>query len=199
MARIHKIALTGGPSGGKTTLQRAITEQIPEAYCAPEVATILLSGGFPAPTEQHPWDEAWQRNFQVAVAAGQLALEDISYNRARHEGKHLTIFDRGLLDGAAYLPGGLRELEEITGQDEQAMLGNYDSVLHLTTSSAHDAYDKHSNPHRFEESAAALELDRRIMGAWENHPNRIVLDERDKVERVAQGLHIVRTLLEGVA
>ncbi len=196
MERTHKIVLTGGPSGGKTTLQRAISEQIPEAYCATEVATILLSGGFPAPTEEHPWEEDWQRNFQVAVAAGQLALENITYRRALCEGKHLAIFDRGLLDGAAYLPGGIRELEEITGQDEQAMLSNYDSVLHLTTSAAHDAYDKHSNPHRFEEAAAALELDNRIMEVWENHPNRIVLDEHDKVERIAHGLQIVRSLLE---
>ena len=199
MAGTHKIVLTGGPSGGKTTLQRAISEQVPEAYCAPEVATILLSGGFPAPTEQHPWEETWQRNFQLAVAAGQVALENIANQRAQHEGKRLTIFDRGLLDGASYLPEGIRELEKITGQDERAMLGNYDSVLHLTTSAAHAAYDKLSNPHRFEEAAAALELDQRIMAAWENHPNRIILDEPDKIERVAQGLHIVRTLLEGGA
>jgi len=199
MKGTHKIVLTGGPSGGKTTLQRAISEQIPEAYCAPEVATILLSGGFPAPTKQHPWEEAWQRNFQIAVAAVQVALENITSQRAQHEGKRVAIFDRGLLDGAAYLSGEMRELEEITGQDEQAMLSNYDSVLHLTTSAAYAAYDKLSNPHRFEEATTALELDQRIMAAWENHPNRIVLDEHYKVERIAKGLHIIRTLLAGEA
>jgi predicted ATPase len=199
MTKIHKIVLTGGPSGGKTTLQRAIFEQIPEAYCAPEVATVLLSGGFPAPTELHPWEEAWQRNFQLAVAAGQVALENITNQRAQQEGKLLAIYDRGLLDGASYLPGGIRELEEITGHDEHSMLSNYDSVLHLTTTAAHAAYDKQSNPHRFEESAAALELDQRIMTAWENHPNRIILDEPDKAERIAKGLLAVRTLLEGGA
>lgn len=199
MGRIHKIVLTGGPSGGKTTLQRAIYEQIPEAYCAPEVATILLGGGFPAPTEQHPWEENWQQNFQLAVAASQIALEGITEVRAKRENKHLAIYDRGILDGAAYLPGGIRELEEVTGQDEQAMLAKYDSVLHLTTSAAHAAYDKLSNPHRFEEATVALELDQRIMAAWENHPNRIILDEPDKAERIAQGLQAVRTLLEGGA
>jgi predicted ATPase len=197
MTGTHKLILTGGPSGGKTTLQRAISEQIPEAYCAPEVATILLSGGFPAPTEQHPWEEKWQRSFQLAVAAGQVALESITNHRAQREGKRLTIYDRGLLDGAAYLPGGINELQEITGQDEQAMLSTYDTVLHLTTSAAHAAYDKHSNPHRFEEATAALELDQRVMTAWANHPNRIILNEHDKAERIANGLQIVRTLLEG--
>ena len=76
------------------------------------------------------------------------------------------------------------------------MLAKYDSVLHLTTSAAHAAYDKLSNPHRFEEAAEALELDQRVMTAWENHPNRIVLDEPDKAGRVAQGLQVIRALLE---
>lgn len=196
MTKTHKIVLTGGPSGGKTTLQRAISEQIPEAYCAPEVATILLSGGFPSPTEQHPWEEAWQRDFQLAVATGQVALENITNRRAEHEGKRLIVYDRGLLDGASYLSGGIRELEEITGQDEQTMIDNYDSVLHLTTSAAFAAYDKLSNPYRFEEAAAALELDQQIMVAWTNHPNRIILDNPEKAERVTQGLQVIRTLLE---
>lgn len=196
MKYIHKIVLTGGPSGGKSTLQRNIYEQIPEAYCAPEVATILLSGGFPAPNEQHPWEETWQRNFQLAVAASQVALENITNNRTHQESKRLTVYDRGLMDGAAYLPGGIRELEEITGQNEQAMLNNYSLVLHLNTSAAHNAYDKNSNPHRFEEAEAALKLDYRILEVWENHPNRIVLDMPNKVERITQGLQIIRTLLE---
>lgn len=195
MRNIHKVALTGGPSGGKSTLQRAISEQIPEAYCAPETATMLLSGGFPVPTEQHPWEEAWQRDFQLAVAAGQIALENITRCRIRQEGKHLAVFDRGLLDGAAYLPGGIRELEEITGKSEQAMLDSYDLVLHLTSSAAHSTYDKHSNPHRFEEAATALELDCRVMEVWENHPSRVILNEPNKQERIAHGLQIVKTLL----
>lgn len=197
MENLPKLVLTGGPSGGKTTLQGIIAEQIPEAYCAPEVATILLSGGFPAPTEQHPWEEAWQHDFQVAVASGQLALENITERRARQEGKRLATFDRGLLDGAGFLPGGIREFKEITGQDEQTMLNRYDMVLHLTTTAAHDAYDKHSNPHRFEEAERALKLDGRFMEAWKNHPKRIVLDEPNKEERMAHGIHLVRSLLVG--
>jgi predicted ATPase len=195
MEQPHRIVLTGGPSGGKSTLQQAISEQIPEAYCAPEVATILLGGGFPAPSEQHPWDEAWQQDFQAAVAVGQKALEGISERRTSLEEKRLIIYDRGLLDGAAYLAGGISELEVITSQAESKMLRKYDTVLHLTTSAAHNAYDKQSNPYRFEEAAAALDLDRKIMTAWDNHPNRIVLDHQDKAERIEQGLHIVRSIL----
>lgn len=195
MSGIHKIVLTGGPSGGKSTLQQAVSEQIPGAYCVPEVATILLGGGFPAPTERHPWDGPWQRNFQQAVAAGQLALEEVCLRRAAGEDKQLILFDRGIIDGAAYLPGSVSELEDMASHSEQAMLSRYDTVLHLTTSAAHDVYDKHSNPHRFEETEEALRLDDRIMTAWGNHPNRIVLGEPTKSERVVRGLSIVQAIL----
>jgi hypothetical protein len=77
------------------------------------------------------------------------------------------------------------------------MLNNYDTVLHLPSSAAHAAYDKLSNPHRFEESSAVLEIDQRIMTAWANHPNRIIIDEHDKPERISNGLQIIRHLLEG--
>ncbi len=193
---IRTVVLTGGPSGGKSTLHNQIGEQLTGVYLVPETATMLLSGGFPAPSERHPWDETWQADFQVAIAAGQLAVENISKRRAEREGKSLIVLDRGRPDGAAYLPGGMREFEAITGQDERTMLHSYDMVLHMPTAAAHQAYDQSSNPHRFEEAAAALELDERIMKVWENHPNRIVLDEIDETERMAHGLRIVKGLLD---
>lgn len=196
MRRLQTVVLTGGPSGGKSTLQKHIQEQFPQVYCAPEAATMLLSGGFPAPNEAHPWDEAWQRDLQIAVAAGQSALENIAQRRAKREAKTLIAYDRGLLDGAAYLPGGTTELEWLTGNSEANMLNHYDVVLHLRTTAAHAAYSKDSNEHRFEDASAALELDQRIMDAWQNHPNRIVLDEQDESERMARGLQVVRMMLE---
>lgn len=193
----HKIVLTGGPSGGKSTLQREVeNNHFDTAYSVPEVATILLSGGFPTPTEQNPWSEQWQRQLQVAIAISQIALEEVSTSRAQNESKKLIVLDRGLLDGAAYLHGGIEELEEITGQNEESMLGRYDTVLHLTTSAKHGAYDKQSNEHRFEEAEVALELDDKIMSVWQKHPNRIILDQPDKSSRILSGLQIIRDLIQ---
>lgn len=190
-----KIVLTGGPSGGKSTLQTAVMQQIPEAYCAPEMATILLSGGFPTPTEDHPWDENWQRDLQTIIAAGQAALEGTVMRRAIRERKRCVVLDRGLLDGAAYLPQGMQELEALTGQTEHAMLENYDLVLHLPSSAIHGAYNKVSNPHRFEEAQAALRIEHNILTAWQNHPNRILLDEPDKHRRIAQGIATIQSIV----
>lgn len=44
------IVLTGGPCSGKTTVLRAIAEEFRgRIVLVPEVATLLLSGGFPIP------------------------------------------------------------------------------------------------------------------------------------------------------
>lgn len=190
---LQKIVLTGGPSGGKSTLQRAIASRIPEAYCAPEVATLLLSGGYPAPNEAHPWTEAWQRTFQVSVAAVQQCIEQTSLNRAVREQKRLLVLDRGLLDGAAYLPKGVRELEKVTGESEQSMLRRYDLVLHLSSSAVYGAYDKQSNPYRLEEAAEAIRLENHTLAAWQNHPNRHIITG-NKDERIGQALGLIENL-----
>ncbi len=194
MQNIPKIALTGGPAGGKSTLMRHINAGVTQAYTAPEVATILLGGGFPAPSEQHAWSYDWQRSFQTAVAASQLALEQISLQRAAAEQKRLIIYDRGLPDGASYLRGGMAELAELTNQAEEDMLARYDLVLHLPTTAAADQYQKDSNPHRFEQAEAALALDARLQEVWQDHPNRITLDIPDETERMTTALEIVRAM-----
>lgn len=189
-----KVVLTGGPSAGKSTLLRTAIGKVKGIYRASEVATMLLSGGFPAPSEEHPWDEPWQRDLQVGIAGAQVPLEDIAIRRAIKEGKGTVLLDRGLLDGAAFLPGGVGELEEITGLDKDAMLGRYDVVLHLSSSAIHGAYDKASNPHRFEEADEALVREERTLEVWEDHPHRMILDDPDKQTRIEQGLRIISTL-----
>jgi predicted ATPase len=190
---MRRIVLTGGPSGGKSTTIMEINRLLPEVYCAPEVATILLSGGFPAPNQDHPWSYDWQWKFQTAVAGTQLALEEISEQRARAESKRVIVYDRGLLDGASYLQFGVRDLETITQQTEQQMADRYDHVLHLPSSATRglDGYDKLSNPHRFEEAAEALALEKRVLEVWSKHADRQIIDGNNKDEVVHRAVGIV--------
>lgn len=195
MQPLHSLALTGGPSGGKSTLIRAVAEQVPEAYYAPEVATMLLSGGFPAPSLKHPWDESWQIDLQQGIAGTQLALENIARRRAIKEGKRLVIFDRGIIDGAAYLPNGIFDLESMTGLTEEEMLRRYNTVLHLASTAISGSYDKQSNPHRFEEAEEALKLEDMTLEAWQNHPSRIILKDADKQIKISKGLSYIKNLI----
>jgi predicted ATPase len=189
MKSLKKIALTGGPSGGKTTALRHLARNIPGVYCVPEAATMLLNGGFPAPSEQHGWTYDWQKSFQVAVAALQISLEEVYGSRATEENRQLLVCDRGLIDGASYLNGGIEELAELTGMSVPGMLDQYDMVIHLPTSAFGGSYDKVSNPHRFEDANVALELDAKVLQAWEGHSNRIIVPHGsmdNKLEAVQQ-------------
>ncbi len=178
---MKKVVLTGGPSGGKSSFIRFIeSEDYPHIETVPEVATILLSGGFPPPSEKSGWTYNWQRSFQAAIAITQIALEQIVEEKVLDQDK-VVLFDRGLADGASYLNRGIVELSEITKITPREMFERYDKVIHLTTSAKQArGYNKGSNPHRFEDANKAIELDNRVMEAWSQHHDVIVINENDK-------------------
>ena len=126
----------------------------------------------------------WQRNFQLAIAMTQIALEQTIETRAVTKGQSITVCDRGLADGAAYLSGGLDELSEMIGQSKPSILGRYGLVIHLTSSATHSSgYQKHTNVHRFEEVEEARNLEQRTLETWADHPNRLILDIEDTTTR----------------
>ncbi len=93
----HRIVLTGGPGGGKTTaadlMRREVGEQI---VIVPEAATMLFSGGFPRHRETHA-----RRSAQTAIYYVQRNLEDI--HSALYPDRML-LCDRGTLDSTVYWP-----------------------------------------------------------------------------------------------
>lgn len=184
LMNLDRVVFTGGPSGGKSTALAHVPSMCSLYDTAPETATMLLSGGFPAPSETHPWTYAWQRSFQKAIAAGQVALEEVCALRAVDGGQYGILHDRGLPDGAAYLRGGMDELAELTNNEPAAMIGRYDLVIHLVSSAKQPrGYQKHTNQHRFEEASEAIRLDDKILEVWSDHPNRVIIDIEDRRER----------------
>src|SRR5262245_42235435 len=100
---MKRVVLTGGPCSGKTTVQKAVSEEFFDRVAlAPEAATMLLAGGFPVPGQHLPWSEEWQTSFQAAILPLQQSLEEAYGLVARSLGRRLLVCDRGILDGAAY-------------------------------------------------------------------------------------------------
>lgn len=170
---MKKIVLTGGPCAGKTTVLEVLRRDFAgQALVVPEVATILLSGGFPIPGKDVKWSPEWQAAFQTAVLPVQIQLEAAYELRAVEQGASLLICDRGVLDGAAYTPGGLEEFCRRYGVDAQEALASYHAVLHLESTAVGDPefYGQANNSARFEDLEEAARLEHATRAAWQAHP-----------------------------
>lgn len=184
MNKVRKIAVTGGPCGGKSEVMEALKEIFGQsATIMPEVATQLLEipygeGGVGIPGKDLEWSQDWQDNFQQMVIDKQLEDETILTQIASlRETDVILICDRGVLDGAAYLEGGRHEFLEKFSLSEEQCFGLYDAVIHLNSLATDnpELYErlKATNPSRFEDAETAQELDHKLHRAWEGHPRHI--------------------------
>lgn len=85
--------LTGGPGVGKTTLLNLLNESGFETV--PEAASIIIEESLATGSDCLPWKN--NPEFQNRVFELQLELEQ------ENNGKELVFFDRGVLDGYAYV------------------------------------------------------------------------------------------------
>jgi predicted ATPase len=191
--------LTGGPCSGKTTVQQALREEFHEAVLlVPEVATLLLAGGFPNPHTQLPWSQEWQDLFQSAVLPVQRSLEESYAMLARQQGACLLVCDRGLLDGASYTEGGVEEFCRRHDLDCESALARYEAVLHLESLATYgpEHYGKENNVYRFETLEQARKTEMATRRAWEKHPRHIIIAGRSGFRsKVDEVIEFVRQLL----
>lgn len=174
---MHFIVLTGGTLGGKTT----IIENLKELYgnriiTIPEVSSLLFEKEFKRPEN---WSIEWHYSLQHAILDRQLKMEELARNKAKKRGIKVVICDRGMLDPAAYLEGGLKELIKNFGVNEEKSLMRYSKIIHLASLSVlnPDLYEEFflSNPYRVETINEAREQEKGLLKAWRNHPNRVIL------------------------
>jgi predicted ATPase len=95
---VRRIAVTGGPGAGKTTLWRALAAQHPkELVAVPEVATLMFQHVFPQVR-----DATERKAVQRAIFAVQKELE--AFYEQRMQPGQLLLCDRGTPDGGGYWP-----------------------------------------------------------------------------------------------
>jgi predicted ATPase len=178
----RRVVLTGGPGAGKTAVLEMLAHLVcPHVVIAREAAGILFAGGFPRRS-----DDVARRAAQRAIYHVQLELEEL----ASAENPAVVLCDRGVVDGAAYWPGP-GSFWEAVGMSREAALARYDAVIHLRTPNDSNGYG-HQNPVRIETPAEAREIDARILGAWDGHPRRLVVDATtDFVSKAAQAIALL--------
>jgi len=196
---VRKIVLTGGPSSGKTTILKVIQEEFcGRVVIVPEIATMLLSGGFPIPGKDLDWSEEWQACLQSAILPLQASMEDAYVLLAKAKGVKVIICDRGSLDGAAYTPGGVKKFCTKNNLDVELELSRYSAVIHLESLAviAPDKYGTANNEARFESLERAQELERATQMVWKSHHHRTIIDGKRGIDgKIAQVIGIVKFVL----
>lgn len=187
LATIPMLVLTGGPCAGKSTVLEYLRTSLPNAAFVPEAATVLLSGGYPAPGREVEYSDHWRYNFQGAILDLQQRLESFWAHEARETGKQLLVLDRGVLDGAAYTPGGAAEFAATYGLNIEATLQRYHWVYHLESLATGDpaSYGKQGNAERMESLEEAAELELATREVWSTHPRQTIFASESNIGRKA--------------
>ena len=174
---VTKIVLTGGPCAGKSTGLAIIKDRLTnlgyDVVILSEVATDVILSGV-TPMNISPYD------FQKLLAYIQID-RDKRYSEALESlgEKVVVIYDRGIMDAAAYLPDG--EFDKLIvdmGYRHNEILNRYDGVFHLVTAAigAPEAYTKANNAARMETLEEAIDADARTLKAWIGHPHLRVIN-----------------------
>lgn len=195
VAPLPMIVLTGGPCSGKSTSMRELQERYPELAFVPEVATLVIAhAGIKPPLG----DEVGMAKFQRLIYGVQRAFEHAAQDQAMRNGKKAIILDRGSMDNAAYVPGGVEGLSKIlhtTAADEYA---RYHAVLCLSQP-GRDVYERMraNNPARSEDFDTAEALSTRIKASWGSHPRYHAIPTGSGWDEVSTAIHgLIRQFLD---
>ena len=185
-----KIAVTGGPSGGKTTLIEALQKDLGNSLSVvPEAASILYRGGFPRKGTPVNREHA-----QRAICFVQRELENLLSFESKNP---VIVCDRGSLDSIAYWPGDEANFFTSLETTRQKELARYQWVIHLDTADG-EHFDT-SNPVRTESHKEALELNERVKVAWQGHPQRIIIPHADDfLEKIGKAKRAVQMITKGL-
>lgn len=188
MERI-KIAVTGGPSGGKTTLLETLKKELgQQTSIVPEAASLLYRGGFPRGKTPNA-----RIHTQKAIYYTQKEIEGLITEDSTAA---LIVCDRGSLDSIAYWPYSEEDFFKHVNSSRTVELKRYDWVIHLDTASA-DYYDS-TNPIRTESHDEAVLLNEKIRKAWKGHPQRLVISEdSDFLTKMAKCIGVITAILDG--
>lgn len=191
------IALTGGPSSGKTTIiDRLVIELRQLGYnviVSPEMATITINSGI-LPAGDNSIDPI---TFQQIILMRQLVFERTCLMAAKKLGeKTVVLFDRGALDGYAYV--NKDEWDYVLKSQDQktlTLLSNYDAVIYLEGKT--NFFTTENNKARYEKSADEAKIKgEKVLQSYLSHDNLIIVKATEQFEDKQQSaINIVENLL----
>ncbi|WP_314652119.1 AAA family ATPase [Slackia exigua] len=184
-SNIATVAVTGGPCAGKTTAIPVLAHELEvrgyRVVTLPEAATLLMETGM------QPGIDVSESTFQERILDLQLSLERaarITLERSA-DCRAVVLCDRGIMDGAAYLPAMEFPLMLArVGLSVDEAFERYDAVIHLESLAAAEsaAYGMKGNAARREDVLGARAMEERIRRAWAGHPHVSFVPARDGMD-----------------
>lgn len=188
--QIKKIALSGGPGGGKSTAAELFKLEYKDFISlVPEVATLLFRGGYPRVDSPLVIESIQKSIFHV-----QNNLEDTYANLFPH---HTLLCDRGTVDGGGYWPHGPDDFYKTMGTTLESELASYDAVIFFETAAAGGFTIDLGNPVRNEDQKKAIEIDLKLKSLWSQHPNFIYIkNEPSFLKKIMSGIKAMDELIK---
>lgn len=182
---VPQLVIAGGPGSGKDKIIASILAKYHDRFhLLGETAGMMIRTHHLEPPFHGEDLAAWQ----VVIANTQVGAECMGQIMARRKNAFL-LCNRGLPDGAGYLPDGYEEFLRYVGGSEAEHFGRYFMVIFLETTDARtytlttapgtDGY----NPDRFEDAEQARERGDRLKSVWIRHPNHRVVPAMPTIEQ----------------
>lgn len=180
MKQILKIAFTGGPNAGKTEIIQMLKpiyeDKGKNVIVIGETSTEIISSGFKW------WDNSIATNvYQNLIFKYQLEKENSIIEAVKNSNMDdiVILYDRGLLDGKAYMSeedylGMIKRY----GYDVSDLYSRYDMVVYLESVALGmpGIFSNETNSARTSTAKQAIKFDENVRRAWENHSNFIVIN-----------------------
>jgi predicted ATPase len=161
-----RVVITGAPCSGKTSAVRALPGLLNKrglkCVVVPETASHLLASG--AFMRRTPADFLL---LQTAILRMQLLTEELVLAAAGDV--DVVLYDRGALDGAAFVDeGSWRRICRRCGVSGRTLIGRYDLVM-LLELPGRGLYTRGNNHVRTEEYEEAARQQERLAARWGGH------------------------------
>ncbi len=193
-----KVVLTGIPSSGKTSVINSVVERFKErgyrVLVVPETATEYILSGI-KPFGDDGVDPIF---FQELVLKKQLNKEYLYDLAANHLGKDKTIilYDRGTLDGYAYVDNDdMERVVKDCGETKRDLLLRYDCVLFLE--GAAKFFTTENNKARYEKNAdESAALRKKLLNSYLGHDNLRIIQPREEMkDKQEEVINVISNML----
>jgi predicted ATPase len=180
-----RVAITGGPGGGKTTAVDLFRRELGEkVVIVPETATMLYGGGFPRTSNTHA-----RKAIQKTIFYVQKQLEEI---QASLFPERILLCDRGTIDGSVYWPSTPDDFFEAVKTTKAHEFARYDAVLFFQSAAAAGETIEGGNPYRIESISEAAQLDQQLYDQWSTHPVfHLIKHESSFMGKINEGLRLL--------